>query len=92
MAVKGKGKQIAGNAPSSAASLSSGKRKKVVSRGPGDRRRQRRAGVLQFFDDAAQDADYDEEEEDKEEEDDLDCEDEDLDTGIIFLRFFFFFG
>jgi len=88
MAVKGKGKQIAGKAPASSPSTSSGKRKKPVS-GAQEGRRKRRPGVLQFFDHAARDADYDEEEEDNGDEDDLDFDDEDLDLGIISLSILF---
>ncbi|XP_008794002.2 protein RNA-directed DNA methylation 3 [Phoenix dactylifera] len=73
MASKGKGKQVAGKAPDAAAlSSSSGKRKKPAAEaGASGGRRKKRPGVLQFFDDAAVDADSDDEDKD------LDLEEED---------------
>ncbi|RRT72281.1 hypothetical protein GW17_00040682 [Ensete ventricosum] len=60
MTVKGKGKHVVGKVPASAAPSSSVKRKTAASENPGGcRKRRRRPGVLQFFDDAAVDADSD---------------------------------
>ncbi|CAL9773923.1 unnamed protein product [Musa acuminata subsp. burmannicoides] len=58
--MKGKGKQVVGKVAASAAPSSSVKRKTAASENPGGcRKRRRRPGVLQFFDDAAVDADSD---------------------------------
>ncbi|CAL9106355.1 unnamed protein product [Musa textilis] len=60
MTMKGKGKQVVGKVAASAAPSSSVKRKTAASENPGGcRNRRRRPGVLQFFDDAAVDADSD---------------------------------
>ncbi|KAH0462249.1 hypothetical protein IEQ34_009824 [Dendrobium chrysotoxum] len=80
MAVKGKGKQIAGKSPASSAS-SSGKRKRSRADGEssGAPPKKKPSGVLQFVDDAAADADF----EGEEEEDDLDWEiDDDFDFEL----------
>lgn len=87
MAVKGKGKQIAGKVPASSAS-SSGKRKSTRVDGESSSAppKKKRSGVSHFVEDAAVDADYEGEEE--EEEDDLEWEiDEDFDFGMM-LHFF----
>lgn len=58
--MKGKGKQVVGKVAASAAPSSSMKRKTAASENPGGCcKRRRRPGVLQFFDDAAVDADSD---------------------------------
>ncbi|XP_010933199.1 uncharacterized protein [Elaeis guineensis] len=82
MALKGKGKQVAGKAlDATAASSSSGKRKKPAAEeeASGGRRKKKRPGVLQFFDDAAVDADSDDEDED------LDLGEEDADLVTDFM-------
>ncbi|KAJ0963135.1 hypothetical protein J5N97_028257 [Dioscorea zingiberensis] len=86
MAVKGKGKEIAGKTPmASHTSSSSGKRK--ASAGSGLNRKKRRPGVLQFFDVSAVDAGCDGAESDEEDAgDDLDrdfIEDEAIEPGDL---------
>ena len=73
MAVTGKGKQLASDAPGGSGSGSAGKRR--TDRGDAFKaaaKRRRRTGVLQFFDDAAVDDDDYEEEDDPESEEDFD--------------------
>lgn len=91
MAVNGKGKQIESKAP---AASSSSKRKKPVPQELLDRRRKRKPGVLQFFDDMAEDVDYEEEDEEAEEEEDndFDFEDERASLGTKCLHGSFPYG
>uniref|UniRef100_A0ACD5T8S6 Uncharacterized protein n=1 Tax=Avena sativa TaxID=4498 RepID=A0ACD5T8S6_AVESA len=83
MAVKGKGKQLASDAPGGSGSGSGSKRRTGGAAGPSSSykaaaKRGRREGVLQFFDDvAAADDEYEEEEEEPESEEDFGDDDDD---------------
>ncbi|XP_042427174.1 protein RNA-directed DNA methylation 3-like isoform X1 [Zingiber officinale] len=92
MALKRKGKQVAGKAPATVADgSSSGKRKMTASEssnGGSSKRKRKRSGVLQFVDDVAAEADSDYEsdgdlemEEEDEDEDNFKLENEKLGVG-----------
>lgn len=82
MPLKGKGKQVAGKAPATvAAGSSTGMRKMTASKssdGGISKRKRKRSGVLQFFDEVAAEADSD-----YENDGDLEMEEEDEGEGII---------
>lgn len=72
MAVKGKGKEVTGKAPMPSASASSSGKRLASAGSDLHRKKRRRSGVLQFFDESAVDAGCDDAESDEDDDDNVD--------------------